>query len=287
MFKFIESEELDKNITNDYIDELENKMNIKFPNILREYYLKHNSANTKECIFRLNGIEEKFVLDFIIPLKYGNCNFEKEYKWVLENECISNEYIPLAVDMDGDNYYWHSKNEKVYYISHENVENPILICNSIAEFFEILNKCCDEEITISNLNNDFNEKNDLTKFTSQDNNKNINIEKILKYNGKFVLICILICIILTIISIALIPVTDSLSVLLAGCFGIWTLFFIVIDIINYIKSNNELKKYDINVLKKELENAIKLNKNTYITDNYIISNSKTIKITKHNDTLED
>lgn len=284
MFKFIENEELEKNITNEYIDELENKMNIKFPNILREYYLKHNFANTKECTFKLDGIEGEFILDFIIPLKYGTCNFEKEYEYVLENECISNEYIPLAVDMDGDNYYWHSKSGKVYYISHENVENPILICDSVVAFFEILNKCYDEEITIPNFNNSFNENTDLTKFVSQNNTKNINIEKILKYNGKFVLICILIGIILTIISVALIPVTDSLSVILAGVFGIYTLIFIIINIINYIKSNNALKKYDINVLKKELETAIKLDGiDTYLTDNYIISNSKTIKITKYSD----
>lgn len=151
MFKFIESQDLEKNVSNEYIDSIEKELNIKFPNVLREYYLKHNGANLKECSFKIAGIDQ-FSLDIIIPLKYGTTPLEKEYKWVLENEYIANENIPLAVDMDGDNYYWNSKNGKVYYISVENVENPILVCNSVEEFFEILNKSIDETITIPNLN---------------------------------------------------------------------------------------------------------------------------------------
>lgn len=152
MFKFIESEDLEKNVTNDYINELEKKMKIVFPSILREYYLKHNFSKEKECTFRIEGIDADFILDTIIPLKYGTISLEKEYKWVLENEYISNEHIPLAVDMDADNYYWNSNTGKVYYISHENVENPILVCNSVEDFFEILNKSADQTITIPNLN---------------------------------------------------------------------------------------------------------------------------------------
>lgn len=184
MFKFIESEDLDKNVTNDYINGLEKKMGIVFPSILREYYLKHNFSKGKECTFRIEGIDADFILDTIIPLKYGTIPLEKEYKWVLENEYISNEHIPLAVDMDGDNYYWNSKSGKVYYISHENVENPILICNSVEEFFEILNSCCDE-------------KNKINKSTEDDYENKSNMSNITIY---IVFICIIIGLIYKIFS---------------------------------------------------------------------------------------
>jgi len=153
MFKFIESEELDKKVTEDYINELEKKMKIVFPNILREYYLKHNFSKEKECTFRIEGIDADFILNCIIPLKYGKVSLEKQYEWVLKDDYLSNELIPLAIDMDEDNYYWNSKTGKVYYISLSNVENKILVCNSVDEFFEILNKSVDEVITIPNLNN--------------------------------------------------------------------------------------------------------------------------------------
>jgi len=167
MFKFIESEELDKKVTEDYINELEKKMKIVFHNILREYYLKHNFSNEKECTFRIEGIDADFILNCIIPLKYGKVSLEKQYEWVLKDDYLSNELIPLAIDMDEDNYYWNSKTGKVYYISASNVENPILVCNSVDEFFEILNKSVDEVITIPNLNN-------IRKSNST--NKNIDVK---------------------------------------------------------------------------------------------------------------
>ena len=85
----------------------------------------------------------------------------------MKDDYLSNELIPLAIDMDEDNYYWNSKTGKVYYISSSNVENPILVCNSVDEFFEILNKSVDEVITIPNLNN-------IRKSNST--NKNIDVK---------------------------------------------------------------------------------------------------------------
>jgi len=152
MFKFIAKECSDKNVTNDYINKVEKELNIKFPKVLREFYLKYNFSQQKECTFKIDGIDDYFILDTIIPLKYGTIPLEKEYKWVLENEYISNEHIPLAVDMDGDYYYWHSQNGKVYYISHENVENPILVSKSVDEFFGILNDSSEKEIIVPNYN---------------------------------------------------------------------------------------------------------------------------------------
>lgn len=282
MYKFIKSEEQYKKITTNYIDEIENKFNIKFPNILKEYYLNYNCAEEKECTFKVRGIDEDFVLDFIIPLKYGNCNLEKEYEWVLKNDYISNKYIPLAYDIDSNMYYWDSKNGKVYYISNENVENPILICNSVDEFFDILNRCCEETITISNLN----ESKNPTASLETNVHNNYDANKILKYNGKFIFKCNLILIVCIILSLFFMSTTDGLSAIIAVVFTVWLLVFTVIDIINRIISSIALKRYNLDEVKKEIldKKSRKIEGlDTYLTDNYIVSNSKTIKITKYSD----
>lgn len=270
MFSFIEDEELDKNVSNNYIDEVEKKLNIKFPSILREYYLKHNYSNAKECTFKIEWIDDaEFILDCIIPLKYGTSCFEKEF----ESRMIS-DYIPFAYDMDSDKYYWNLNTGKVYYISHENAENPILICNSVADFFNILNKSCNEKIIIPNLN--VLEKSNVLGTDS--------VRKILKYDGKFLHICILVCIILVVISLLCMSFTDGLSIIIAGVSICWGVIFLIIDITSFIITKNTLKKYDVYELQSELENAFKLDGiDTYLTKNYIISNSKIVKITKYSD----
>ncbi len=39
--------------------------------------------------------------------------------------------------------------------------------------------------------------------------------------------------------------TDGLSIIIAGVFGVWLLVFVVIDITNRISSNVALKKYNL------------------------------------------
>lgn len=286
MFKFIESLESEKNVNNNYIDEIGKKYNINFPNILREYYLNYNCSKLKECTFKIEDIDgegSEFILDTIIPLKYGTICLEKEYEWVLKDEYIPNDFIPLAYDMNSDRYYWNSKTGKVYYISDENVENPILLCNSVDEFFDILNRSCEELITITNLNK---QKDTIGEIKTNIVDDIYNVKNILKYNGKFILKCNLILLICIIICLILIPMTDGLSVVIAGVFGIWLLIFTIIDIGNRIVSGISLRKYDLNEIKKELleSSTRKIDGiDTYLTDNYIVSNSKTIKITKYSD----
>ena len=68
---------------------------------------------------------------------------EKILSFNENNEYISKTLIPLAEDTDGEDFYWDSASGKVYYISMENVENPVPICDSVEQFFEILNKSCE------------------------------------------------------------------------------------------------------------------------------------------------
>jgi len=116
--------------------------------------------------------------------------------------------------------------------------------------------------------------------------KEQDIEKILKYNGKYVTIWILTLLTLSIILVVLSKILDELFLLGAFAVGAWIPFFVGIDIFNRIKTKKMMNKYDINEIRKELraKDAIKLEGiETYITDNYIISNNGRIAITKYSD----
>lgn len=115
---------------------------------------------------------------------------------------------------------------------------------------------------------------------------NYDVKKILKYNGKFILICNIILTICIVISLLLVKVTDSLSLIMAGVFAFLLLIFLVIDVANHLESKMVLKKYNLDEIKEELTNA-KTRKidgiETYLTENYIVTNAKVIRITKYKD----
>ena len=138
MFDFIFEDIEADNVTHEYLSEFEELHNIIFPNILREYYTKYNRAKIKQICFEHMGME--FEIEFIIPLKYANINIEKIMSFNANNKYIPASYIPLAEDVDGDDYYWDARTGKVYYLSLENVEHPIPIADSVESFFELLNR---------------------------------------------------------------------------------------------------------------------------------------------------
>lgn len=141
MFKFISNISSKDNVSMDYIQEFEDKWNINFPDILITYYTNYNKAELKEFSFYIHDLE--FSVEFIIPLRYGNVCVEKILSFNEDNEYIPKSFIPLAEDIDGEDFYWDSSNGKVYYLSMENVENPIPVCDTVEQFFEILNKSCE------------------------------------------------------------------------------------------------------------------------------------------------
>lgn len=140
-FKFISCESKQGNVTLEYIRKLESKLKISFPNVLIEYYTHHNKAELLEPTFIIEGLE--FTVEFIIPLCNGRVCVEKILSFNSGNEYIPKTFIPLAEDIMGSDFYWDSSNRKVYYLYMGNVENPIPICNTVEQFFELLNKSCE------------------------------------------------------------------------------------------------------------------------------------------------
>ena len=284
MFKFIKVENEEFKITEEYVKSIENKLNIKFPKVLREFYLEHNGAEIKECNFLLYNME--FLVCSICNLKYGSLPVEKILEYDSKNEYIPNECYPIAED-DINTYYWNTKDDKVYYYMNDNIEHPIEICKSVEEFFKILNDCAEGTVEIKNSEgNRPNPYASVVDAATIEDKENINPEEVLKYNNKHIKISILILLVLIIVCILLIKISDSLSLILAFMLGIYAILFIILDIINRIKTKKALSKYDINELREELlGKEVKKLKGieTYLTNNYIISNSKYLKITRYDE----
>lgn len=140
MFEFLHTENLEENVSQQYIDSVERKYNITFPDILRVYYNEHNGGEIEEVPFVMHNLE--FCVEFIIPLKYGTVNVEKLLELYMDDEYFPKGFVPLAEDVDGDDYFWDARDGRVYYLTMGNIDNPIPIARSVEEFFEILNASC-------------------------------------------------------------------------------------------------------------------------------------------------
>ena len=77
-------------------------------------------------------------MNFIIPLRDAKVNVEKMLEINKDDEYLQN-FIPLAEDIDGNDYYWDKKTGKVFYLFIDDVENSIPICDSVEDFFKLLN----------------------------------------------------------------------------------------------------------------------------------------------------
>ena len=141
MYDFIERDDEDWKVSEEYVESLENNLGLRFPEVLRNYYILHNGADTMECSFEKNNLD--FCVVLILPLKQGKVSLEKMIMYTKDNPAIPDSFIPIALDEDEDYYYWDSATGKVVYLSVSNVMHPILISENIEEFFEILDKSCE------------------------------------------------------------------------------------------------------------------------------------------------
>ena len=137
MYKFIEERRTKYTITEADIKEVEERFNITFPPVLRNFYLEHNGDKIRECIFKLKGNEYMVHDMHYIKIK-EQVSVDLVYQWQLDDGDISPNMIPFAYDLGGESYYWSTENGKVYFINGEDIENPQYVCESINEFFKLM-----------------------------------------------------------------------------------------------------------------------------------------------------
>ena len=118
------------------IRKLEDKYKVKFPEILRKYYLEFDGARIKLQKLKIRGYSCE--VSSIVSICGDGLTFEKIVKNDRADGFIGENFYPLASDRGGDIYYWDAESERVYLMLADDIENPFLISSSVANFFELL-----------------------------------------------------------------------------------------------------------------------------------------------------
>lgn len=138
-FGFVLEPNKDCLVTIEEIKEFEKKYDVNIPTVLKEYYQNYNCSKISESNIYVNGIQ--FDIGYICSVKYGKMTVEQQLLYVKDNEHIPNTFIPLADEISGMTvYYWDKIDGKVYYYCVEDEEDKVIcVCNSVDEFFRLLN----------------------------------------------------------------------------------------------------------------------------------------------------
>lgn len=147
MFDFLYEEVDNKEESEKKISYLEQKYSIVFPEIIKELYARTNSSDMKMCEIKKG--DTSYVAACLVPLVSDDIDFEyaaDDAKDEPLNQFIPDDWYPIAYDQGGAYFYWSCKTKEVYFVLPDDIENPILIADSIEEFFKMLNNSIVEEV---------------------------------------------------------------------------------------------------------------------------------------------
>ena len=114
----------------DSIEKFEKENNIKFPKLLKNYWLEYGDAPIKECNFK----DKKYLTNLRqICSPFKEDNLKKE-------GFIPNSFYAIAYDAGGNYFYWNSEDDKIYMAFDEDIDNPFVFFNSVEEMFKEMEK---------------------------------------------------------------------------------------------------------------------------------------------------
>ena len=137
MFDFLLKDNDDPQKTEEVINNLEKKYSIVFPNILKQLYKQTITGKMSLCVFSIN--ESIYETAAIVPIINEGFCFEKIADSDRSYNSLPDSFFPLAYDRGGNFYYWDCNNCKVYFSLTDDIENPVLISNSVDDFVILLN----------------------------------------------------------------------------------------------------------------------------------------------------
>ena len=140
-YNFLEKEIDNREKSEARIAYLEQKYGIVFPDILKDLYSRTDGLGMRTCYIETDY--NSYEVYELVTLEDEDGGFE----WLVDgiyraepmNRYIPADWFPIAEDEDGDHFFWSSKTHQVYYVFHEEIEDKILIADSIEEFIEMLN----------------------------------------------------------------------------------------------------------------------------------------------------
>ena len=145
MYEFIQTLHPECSISQKDIMDLEEEYKISIPAALKEFYLKYNGADIFLCrFFPENSQVEMVEVHTIYPIKYTPYEKGAILERVLNSDrmdgFIPSELIPFAQDRGGNRCYCDKNSGKVYFISSDDIDNPVAVCEKISDFLDNLKK---------------------------------------------------------------------------------------------------------------------------------------------------
>ena len=138
MYAFIEkaNTEIDSGLVESEISALEGEYGIVFPPVLKDYYTAFDASEIKVCVILTD--EYEFEVSDIIPICGEELTFREITNENREDGWISKDFYPLAMNEGGDLYYWSTQSGYVFFLPNDHIEHPVKVCNSIGEFFYLM-----------------------------------------------------------------------------------------------------------------------------------------------------
>lgn len=122
-------------ISQNELEKIEKDYKIRFPEILRSYWLTYGDSAIKRCCFIGRDFQTDLSaicspMESMEVIKLG-----KENNWLPDN------FYPIAHDSGGNYYCWNSEDNKVYLLFDDDIDNPFVFCDSVEELFNLMNNC--------------------------------------------------------------------------------------------------------------------------------------------------
>lgn len=127
------------------IDEVERKMGVVFPNVLRRHFKQFNGGTTVKAAVRVG--DRLFAVHDFMSIKHGNSNIDDTFNYL--KPILPANMLPFASDPGGNFYCVFLRVEsygKVYFVDHEELHDPEQAFEFMLDSFELfLDSLTDDE----------------------------------------------------------------------------------------------------------------------------------------------
>lgn len=119
---------------------IEQKIGAPLPEVLKEYYWKHNGREIQYCEYLLDG--DELDVSEMLPLNDASVSVLSMYEANGMHEDLSKTLVPFATDSCSGFYYWDAATDKIYLSYHEGADDFRFICSGMDNFMEMMNLAC-------------------------------------------------------------------------------------------------------------------------------------------------
>lgn len=135
-FGFFDEPVTETELTEADITAEERQFNIRFPDVLREFYLTHNGCYVREMQFLIDGAF--YDVEEMLPLTGTRMTMSHVREQFSENPEIPGSFYPIAINSSEGTYFWDSLTGEIWFVAENSSLSPEYVFGSIQEMFEAM-----------------------------------------------------------------------------------------------------------------------------------------------------